>query len=240
MIYAGISEQGKRERNEDMLFLPNKGEVSLVIVADGMGGHNAGRTASRIAVETASARVIHGGGLPPETLLREAAQEANQAIYDHAHKVRECRGMGTTMVMALLFRSHYVVANIGDSRLYHYKDDRLFQITKDHSYVAEMVAAGYITPEQALTHPQRNIITSALGAREMEKMDVFDNAWKENDILLLCSDGLYTALESREMARVLKEEQDLQTACSTLVQLASYGSSDNITVVLVKNNEEAC
>ncbi len=238
MIYAGLSEQGKRSRNEDSLYLPPRGEVSLVIIADGMGGHNAGFTASRLAVETASQSVMRGGGMKPEALLRRAAEEANRAIYEQARTVRECRGMGTTMVMALLFRSRYTVVNIGDSRLYHLRKDGLWQITKDHSYVAEMVAAGFITPEEALEHPQRNIITSALGSREIDKLDVFENNWQESDILMLCSDGLYASLEHKEIERILREESDLQAACETLVQNALYGgSTDNISVILVKNEE---
>lgn len=238
MIYAGLSEQGKRMKNEDSLYLPVKGEVSLVMIADGMGGHNAGFTASRLAVETASECVKRGGGLRPDALLRKAAEEANQTIYEHSRSTKECRGMGTTLVMALLFRSRYTVVNVGDSRLYHLREDGLFQITKDHSYVAEMVAAGFITPEEALTHPQRNIITSALGTKEIDKLDVFEKDWAENDILMLCSDGLYASLEKKEMERILREENELQAACEALVKNALYGgSTDNISVILVKNEE---
>ncbi len=238
MIYAGLSEQGKRSQNEDSIYLPSRGEVSLVIIADGMGGHNAGSTASRLAVEAASSCIKRGGGAKPELLLRNAADEANKVIFEHSCSSREFRGMGTTLVMALLFRSRYNVANVGDSRLYHLREDGLVRITKDHSYVAEMVAAGFITPEEALTHPQRNIITSALGTREIEKIDFFENPWTENDILMLCSDGLYTALDNKEIERILREEDDLQSACRELVQNALYGgSTDNISVILVKNGE---
>lgn len=239
MIYAGLSEQGKRSKNEDSIYLPARGSVSLVAIADGMGGHNAGFTASRLAVETASECVKRGGGLRPGALLRKAAEEANSAIYEQARSDRACRGMGTTLVMGLLFRSRYTALNVGDSRLYHLRPDGLVQITKDHSYVAEMVAAGVISAEEARTHPQRNIITSALGARSIDKMDIFEKKWDEGDILMLCSDGLYGALEEREMERILREEgEDLQAACASLVQNALYGgSSDNISVVLVQNRE---
>lgn len=238
MIYAGLSEQGLRNRNEDCIYLPQRGEVSLAIIADGMGGHNAGSTASSLAVETAVNSVKRGGGLKAEALLRRAAQEANTAVYEHAKAVHECRGMGTTLVMAMFFRSSYTALNIGDSRLYHYKNGDLYQITKDHSYVAEMVTMGLISPEAARTHPQRNIITSALGLRDIEKIDVFEQKWNKDDIIMLCSDGLYGSLLNEDMERVLREETDLQNACKTLVQIAAYGgSTDNISVILVKNEE---
>ena len=238
MIYAGLSEQGKRSRNEDSIYIPQHGEVSLAIVADGMGGHNAGATASRIAVENALACVKRGGGLKAEALLRKAALEANNAVYEHAKAVRECRGMGTTLVMALFFRSSYCALNVGDSRLYHYKNGKLQQITKDHSYVAEMVNLGLISEEDARTHPQRNIITSALGLREIEKVDVFESKWERGDLVMLCSDGLYGVLFQEDMERVLHEENDLNKACEELIKIASYaGSTDNISVILVKNEE---
>lgn len=238
MIYAGLSEQGKRSRNEDCIYIPQRGEVSLAILADGMGGHNAGSTASSMAVESAQSSVKRGGGIKAEALLRRAAQEANTAVYEHAKAVRECRGMGTTLVMAMFFKSSYTALNIGDSRLYHYKDEGLFQITRDHSYVAEMVTLGLISPEAARNHPQRNIITSALGLREIEKIDVFEQKWYKDEIVMLCSDGLYGVLLKEDMERVLKEEADLQKACETLVSIAAYGgSTDNISVILVKNEE---
>lgn len=238
MIYAGVSIQGKRSRNEDCIFLPRDDRLPLAIVADGMGGHNAGYLASRIAVDAAVKTIEHGDFSRPMELLRHAADEANHAILMHADRDYTCRGMGTTMVMALLFPAYYIVANIGDSRLYHFHNDTLIQITRDHSYVSEMVAAGFITPEEARTHPQRNIITRALGAPEMEQIDLFENAWQPGDILFLCTDGLYGSLDIRDIERVLREEKDLQAACDTLVQIASYGgSTDNISVVLAGNEE---
>lgn len=238
MIYAGVSVQGRRNRNEDCIFLPQNGGLPLVIVADGMGGHNAGYLASRIAVDAAVRAVEKGDMDKPAELLQHAAEEANRAILAHADGDYTCRGMGTTMVMALLFTDHYIAANIGDSRLYHFHQDTLIQITRDHSYVWEMVHAGYITPEEARTHPQRNIITRALGTPDIGPIDLFENPWQPQDMLFLCTDGLYGSLDARDIERVLREEEDLQTACETLVQIASYGgSTDNISVVLSANKE---
>lgn len=239
MIYAARSETGKRYQNQDVLFVPSRGEVSLFIVADGMGGHNAGSVASRLATDTVEAEIKKGGASTPDTLLLNAVGAANRAVLAYADSDRNCRGMGTTMVAALVFQTKYVVANVGDSRLYQMADGILHQVTRDHSYVAELVAAGEITPAQAAVHPRRNIITRALGTRNDERIDIFKCEWARGDILLLCSDGLYGSFDDREMARILNEaDDDLDLACDTLVQEALYnGSTDNISVILIKNKE---
>lgn len=239
MRYAAKSEQGKRIRNEDSLFIPTRpGEIALAVVADGMGGHNAGSTASALAVETVVGELKRGGMGSPEELILSALAKANTAIYDYSVRVPNCRGMGTTLVLAMAFKSRYIAANIGDSRLYYFNGSELKQITEDHSYVAELVAAGHITREQAMHHPRRNIITRALGTREQEQADIFKGSWESGDMLMLCSDGLFGVLEDVEMARVLREEPDLQQAAERLVENALYGgSTDNISVALIRNEE---
>lgn len=240
MRYAARSEQGKRPQNEDNLFIPSRpGDIPLAVVADGMGGHNAGNMASSLAVETAVAELRKGGMGGPESLLQKALAKANSTVYTYSFTHPNCRGMGTTIVLALVFKSRYVAANIGDSRLYHFDGTDLTQISRDHSYVAELLAAGQITQEQALRHPRRNIITRALGTNETERADIFKGEWKQGDMLLLCTDGLYDVLDDRDMARVLRESASLEEACKELVDIALYGgSSDNISVVLVQNEAE--
>jgi len=239
LIYASRSETGKRYQNEDSLFVPARGELSLFIVADGMGGHNAGSVASRLATSVVETEMRKGGAATPDMLLLNALNAANNAVLEYASSDRNCRGMGTTMVAALVFQTKYVVANVGDSRLYHMHDGVLTQVTCDHSYVAELVAAGEITPEQAAVHPRRNIITRALGTREDEKIDIFKREWERGDTLLICSDGLYGSLDDYEMARLVRDaNDDLSSACDMLVENALYGgSADNISVILVKNME---
>lgn len=239
MRYAAISEQGKRVRNEDCLFIPSRpGEMALAVVADGMGGHNAGSTASALAVETVVAELRRGGMGSPEDLILAALAKANAAIYEYSLTNPNCRGMGTTLVLALAFKSRYVAANIGDSRLYYFNGRDLLQITEDHSYVAELVAAGHITREEAMRHPRRNIITRALGTREQEQADIFKGSWEGGDMLMLCTDGLFGVLGEGEMARVLREEADMEQACKRLVELAlDGGSTDNISVALIRNEE---
>ncbi|MBQ7113714.1 MAG: Stp1/IreP family PP2C-type Ser/Thr phosphatase [Clostridia bacterium] len=238
MIYAARSVTGKRANNEDSVYVPKYGEISLAIVADGMGGHSAGNVASALAVEHVAAELRKGGSGSPAGLVKNAVNRANTAVYQYAGSHPECRGMGTTLVLALIFKTRFIAANVGDSRLYHYHGGKLTQITVDHSYVAELLASGYITKEEALHHPRRNLITRALGTRANEKVDVFECAWEENDILLLCSDGLYSELDDRTMVEMIEKHSNLENACDALVKLAlNAGSTDNISVVLVKNGE---
>ena len=241
MIYASRSERGKREKNEDNVFTPAAGDPALVIVADGMGGHNAGELASEIAVSAVVDCIRDGSRslMNPIKSLNEAAKAANSAVYEYAAGDPDCRGMGTTLVMALLYDKKFVAANVGDSRLYHYNGKELSQVTTDHSLVAELVAAGYITREEALHHPRRNVITRALGTRPSENVDIFENRWRRGDILLLCSDGFYEVLPEEKIAQMLRESTNLQDTCNSFTQLAmANGSTDNISIVLVKNGGE--
>lgn len=239
MIYAYRSDKGLRQKNEDSFFVPEDGARPVVIVADGMGGHIAGEVASSTAVKKIAEYV--GGaepGLSTITLLRQAVGEANRVVYEYAMAHDKYSGMGTTIVMALLAPDKYTVANIGDSRLYHFDGLKLKRVTKDHSYVQELITAGLITEAQAKDHPQRNLVTRAVGTSRFEKADVGVRSWKNGDVLMLCSDGLCGSVDDREAERILRENNDLLDCCDKLTELAlSNGSSDNITVVLVKNAE---
>ena len=239
MRYAALSVTGKRQANEDSIFIPfDKNQVQTAIVADGMGGHKAGSLASSMAVE-AIVNYLNNGESCDEQALKTAVCKAGFAVYDHAKRNVECRGMGTTAVAVLLTSGDYVAANIGDSRLYHLADGQIKQITRDHSYVEELVRMGHITREQAAVHPNRNIITKALGTTPDEVPDMFRHKWKRGDMLLLCSDGFHGSVSPEETTRILKEETNLNEACEALVKNALYGgSTDNISVVLVLNEED--
>ena len=229
MKYCALSEKGKREHNEDSFFIPVHSEVALAAVADGMGGHKAGSTASSLALDVMVKDICRGGERSPEKLIGRAIDAANAAVF----------GLGTTLVLAMPFKTYYVAANVGDSRLYHYSEGVLRQISRDHSYVAELVEAGYITREQAAVHPRRNVITRAIGTSPRERADIFSENWKAGDILMLCTDGLSGTLSDEDMCRILKEETELDAACERLVMEAAYGgSTDNISVVLILNEEE--
>ena len=245
MLYAMKSIQGKREQNEDCVLLPQNGAPPLVAVFDGMGGHRAGNTASATAARLVSELSEGLGAVAEEPIvglmqrIEVIVQEVNARLFSLSCTSKSLKGMGTTMVLAFATLGEYIAANVGDSRLYHYGAGNFRQVTRDHSYVADLVDAGIITCEQAHTHPARNIITRALGTNEQEDIDLYRHPWAEGDILLLCTDGLYDALDEAEMRRILEDEQDLEQACDTLVKNALYdGSTDNISVILLKNRVE--
>ena len=239
MIYAFRSDKGLRKKNEDSFYVPDEGARPLVVVADGMGGHIAGEVASSMAIDTIVKTVNEiEEGQSSITVLRRAMSEANRVVFEASMKDDSLIGMGTTVVMALLAPDKYTVASIGDSRLYHFDGSRLRRITKDHSYVQELVSAGLITEEQAKEHPQRNLVTRAVGTSRFEKADAGVRSWRRGDTLILCSDGLCGVLDDSEMEAVVRSEKDLLDLRDKLSELAlERGSTDNITVIAVKNTE---
>ena len=236
MKYAGKTETGVRPQNEDNFMLLHTGALHAVAVSDGMGGHQAGEVASRLAVETLES-MLPDSGSDPETALSAAFSEANNVVHKQASMHDDQYGMGCTLVAAILEPKRFVAANIGDSRLYLYNGKELRQITHDHSFVAALVRRGLISEEEAKTHPQRNIITRAIGTESRVSADIFSCTWKKGDMLLLCSDGLSGVLDNAEMASYLHNCSDLDAACDALIRRAlEAGSRDNITVVLAVND----
>ena len=220
-----------RPINEDRYLVPEEGD-SIVLVADGMGGHKAGEVASETAAQTirACAVKMHGREISIKTALNWVRQ-ANQIIYRMANEKPECMGMGTTMTFLYFMDKHALLAHVGDSRCYRIRDGRIMQLTKDHSLVAELVRIGEITPEQARNHPYRNIITRALGTDDYVAVDAQDIPVEENDVYLLCSDGLSNYLEEDELLHAV-QNQPSDALCDHLVQIAlDRGGRDNITVV---------
>lgn len=236
MKYAYHTDIGKRLRNEDHFHVPTTGDsVPFVAVADGMGGHAAGFRASELAIEGLCELLQEDVLLNPVGQLRRIVQKVNQTIYLHAHTEDGCRSMGTTLTLALLLDGRYIAVNVGDSRLYHYDGTTLEQITVDHSLVAILVENGEITQEEAYHHPQRNIITRALGTRAYETIDVFDKTWDAGDLLLLCSDGLHGTLTDEHIRGVLDCGLSLEQTCELLIERSlRAGATDNITVVLAQ------
>lgn len=236
MKFAGKTETGLRPQNEDSFMLLHTDTLDAVAVSDGMGGHQAGEIASRLAVETLEEMLLSNHS-DAEAALSSAFVEANRVVHTRASLSDEMYGMGCTLVAALLKPEQFVAANIGDSRLYHFDGDRIRQVTHDHSFVAELVRRGAITPEEAKTHPRRNLITRAVGTETRVFADIFTCDWKQGDMLLLCSDGLCGVLDDAEMAAYLRNCTDLDATCATLIQRAlAAGSRDNITVVLAVND----
>lgn len=235
--YAKTDVGRKRSMNQDYFYCSEDVVGSfqnLFIVADGMGGHKAGDYASRLCVEQMVASVAQTQHATPVTIFEEAVNRANVAIYQESVEHIEFEGMGTTMVACTCQGDMLYVANIGDSRLYLIRD-RIEQITDDHSLVEELVKNGNLTESEAKVHPQKNIITRALGTEEVVSADYFEVSVKKGDLILLCSDGLSNMLDDDDMEYILKHSDTLEQAGETLISQANQnGGEDNITAVLVK------
>lgn len=227
----------KRQVNQDYVFAseePVGNLPNLFVVADGMGGHKAGDFASSFAVQILLHTILEDENQNPIKIIRNAVEEANRKVLEAAKQHAEMEGMGTTMVLVTIVDDYAYVANVGDSRLYLI-EDKILQITKDHSLVEEMVRRGLITKEEAKTHPDKNIITRVLGIGSEVEVDFFDIHLKENSTLLLCSDGLSNMVSDDDIWRIANTSRDLRETGMRLVSLANEnGGKDNIAVVLVQ------
>ena len=242
MVAAGKCVSGiTRKNNEDAIYL--SGNFSrlrdLYIVADGMGGYNCGEVASNCAIaafieyidqnykeETFSEDVLD--------LLIGAAQYANFAVYQKSVDDQSCNGMGTTFLAAVIQGGKIYIVHIGDSRLYLYRDGILRQVTKDHSFVMEMVKKGKLTLEEAAVHPKRNVITRALGVEGMAELDTYVEPLEGKDIILMCSDGLHAMIDDEQIQEILSRSASLDVQADALVDLANrMGGKDNISVILI-------
>ncbi len=233
-----VTDIGKnRKINQDFVFASNSpvGNLpNLFIVADGMGGHKAGDYASKCAVETICDMAGRSFEKNPLVILRKAIEVANEAIRTKAAEDDNYAGMGTTLVAATCLGRYLQVANVGDSRLYIVGEE-IRQITVDHSLVEEMVRMGGIDKETAKHHPDKNIITRALGAVETVDVDFFTIELQPGERILMCSDGLTNMLEDDEILKLVTSDADLEKKAGMLVQAANdRGGMDNITVVLIE------
>lgn len=234
-----ITDVGKRrEMNQDCVFASDRpvGKLpNLLIVADGMGGHNAGDLASRYAVETMVEYIRNAKKEErPIPILGAAIHTANDAVAEKARSDKKLEGMGTTIVAAVVQDEYLYVANVGDSRLYLI-DREIEQITRDHSLVEEMIRVGELKREDAKRHPDRNVITRAVGVHIPVKIDFFDVKLERGDIVLLCSDGLTNMVEDQEILRIVRKSSSLKEAAQKLVNEANKnGGKDNISVVLAE------
>lgn len=226
----------KRKQNQDYVFtseIPLGPLSNLFIVADGMGGHNAGDYASKHAIERIVEEVEKSKDSPVETLER-AIQSANRYIRVKSRENEDMNGMGTTVVAATITDDVMYVANVGDSRLYIINTE-IKQITVDHSLVEEMVRMGGINREQAREHQDKNIITRAIGAEDELEIDFFQVGLKKGDFILLCSDGLTNMIEDEDIRMILLGQKDIVGKAEALVEAANRnGGKDNITVVLIE------
>lgn len=228
----------KRTMNQDFVYAseePVGNLPNLFVVADGMGGHKAGDFASRYTVEVILKSVRTNRERNPIKIIRMAIETANARVLEKAESDENLAGMGTTVVVATVINHYIYVANVGDSRLYLIRD-KIQQITKDHSLVEEMVRIGEINREQARNHPDKNIITRAVGVRNRVSIDFFDMKLEKEDIILMCSDGLSNMIEDEEIEKIIREgREDLPEIALELVERANRnGGKDNIAVVLIE------
>ena len=240
MTYGAATDIGRvRNINEDNYAVSENTPFPFAIVADGMGGHKAGEKASLMAVETVCAELTEK--LTEEMDYVEAGEtarrafiEANSSIYNYSKLHYKVMGMGTTATLIMLHSDKLITAHVGDSRAYIIDDNGITQVTRDHSYVQELVMRGEITPEQAKHHPNKNYITRAMGAEEAVKVDIGIRPYNGEKVIL-CSDGLTNMLDDDEILEIINKCSDLHDAAETLIHRANEaGGNDNITVVVLE------
>ncbi|RKQ37435.1 Stp1/IreP family PP2C-type Ser/Thr phosphatase [Oceanobacillus halophilus] len=238
-----LTDRGKvRSHNEDAGGIYyNSHNHMLAVIADGMGGHQAGDVASQMAISLLQEKWEKTSAFDkPEKIeewLRATMDEINEKLFLHAQENKECEGMGTTIVVTIYVDDFLTVGHIGDSRCYLLNQDGFKQITEDHSLVNALVRSGQLSKEDAVHHPRKNVVLRALGSEAEVDTDIKTITVEEGDILLLCSDGLTDKLLDEELLEIIKQNEDLEKASKELVQLANNrGGEDNISLILLSKN----
>ena len=241
MVGFASSDIGKaREINQDYYSIPKpEDSLQLFILADGMGGYNGGEIASSLATASAKSyiennfdKIEHNKEAILE-LIKNAIEYANMVVFEKSKQEPNLEGMGTTLDICFIYNNKVYVGHVGDSRIYRIRGEIIRKLTKDHSYVQQLVEDGKITREEAEHHPKKNMLLKALGCTSMVEPDLRARNIETGDILLMCSDGLTNMVEEKEIYRVVRENPE--TATQVLVELANAaGGYDNITVVIIK------
>ncbi len=233
MIYYAKTHKGNvRKLNEDAVYIPENNDGFFAVLADGMGGHSAGDVASSLIV---SSIVSYFCDVDPSSmtakLVKDALSHANTLVFNESRANSNRKGMGSTATIAVFVSGRAYIGQVGDSRAYLYRQGTLSQITTDHSYVQMLLDKGLISREEAANHPQKNIITRAVGTDKDVEADVFTIELLKGDVILLCSDGLSNAVCDDEMAGILSH--NLQAAAERLIQAAlDNGGTDNVSAVI--------
>jgi len=242
-IGAATHTGTRKTENEDSydVVRPQSGRQypggTLLILADGMGGHAGGAVASRTAVETVKEGYLTATTGDVLGALKDAFRKANDAVLEKSSKDRSLSGMATTLTAVVIKNDLLFHAHVGDSRAYMIEGSNMTAFTEDHSYVASLVAAGAITEEQAETHPQRNLVTRAVGALSDLAIDTGagPEPLKKNQVIMLCCDGLFKMVPEKEILNIIESEKEPSRACEKLIERANdYGGPDNITVILAR------
>ena len=235
------SDVGKiREMNQDYYYISNSlDEIQLYMLADGMGGYNGGEIASKLAIQTAKSYIENNFNEIEKDkdsiiqLIGSSMEYANMVVYEKSKESKELEGMGTTLEICLIYNNRAFIGHIGDSRIYRIRKEFMRKLTKDHSYVQQLVDEGKITKEESINHPKKNMLIKALGCTEFIEPDSMVKGFIKGDILLMCTDGLTNMLTEDEIFKILKS--DLIDPSKELVQKANdAGGLDNITAVIIK------
>lgn len=229
----------ERKVNEDFYYISKpEDKIKLFILADGMGGYNAGEVASKMATEAVKEYIQKhfeknkSSKEEIEGLLRDAIEHANTVVYKKAQSKKDFAGMGTTLDVCLIYNSKIYIGHVGDSRVYRIRKEFMRKLTKDHSYVQTLVEDGKITKEEALTHPKRNMLTKALGCTPKAEPDVYTKTFIKDDIIVMNSDGLTNMVKENDIYNIIKENKEMATE-SLVKQANDNGGYDNITVVII-------
>jgi serine/threonine protein phosphatase PrpC len=244
LIMANRSDIGRvRHLNEDQSWVGQlDGGITLAVVADGMGGHQAGDVASQKAVDAFLGMLEQSPAKPEMTvqegkmLIRQAIAQANEAVFELASRNEKYHNMGTTIVAALVKNDNAIIGHVGDSRAYKISGGVITQLTSDHTLVNELLRSGQLSEEEAAHHPRRNVLTRAVGTDAQVDIDVQAVQWTSSDMLLLCSDGLSNMVSEQDMLQtVMSQQMGLEAKADHLIQLALHaGGDDNITVVILQ------
>jgi serine/threonine protein phosphatase PrpC len=230
-----------REINEDFCdaIIGSSIMKASFIIADGMGGHSAGEIASKMAVEHISRKIMENEGVFTEDsiseFLKNTIKEANDIIYEKSNAPGPFSGMGTTLIIAVFLSGNLYLGHVGDSRAYIIRKGEIRQLTTDHSYVEELVKNGSLSRTEAEKHPQKNIITRAIGCFESVEADICIYEVHKDDIYILCTDGLTNMLTDDKILEIVRNNEDLQSSCDELIDKANRnGGEDNITVIIIR------
>ena len=229
-----------REINEDYFFISYPDDpIQLFIVADGMGGYNGGEVASRLAVDSAKNYILSNYDKTNKDresltdLIKNSCQYANMVVYEKAQSKKELKKMGTTLDICLIYQNRAYISHVGDSRIYRLRKDFFRKLTKDHSYVQQLVDEGKITKEESVSHPEKNMLMKALGVSAFVEPDSMVKGFLKGDVILMCSDGLTNMVSEEEIRKIIQENPT--DATKLLVQRANdYGGKDNITAIIMR------
>lgn len=243
-VFAKTDIGQERKGNEDFFYISEeKDKIKLYIIADGMGGYNAGEVASKMAVQAAKEYIYNNFEKSKATkediinLINNSILYANDVVYKKSQEKKELEGMGTTLDVCLIYNNKIYIGHIGDSRVYRIRKDFMRKITKDHSYVQTLIEDGTITKEQAYHHPKKNMLTKALGCMAKVEPDVYVKTFINDDILIMTTDGLTNMIKEDEIYNIIKENP--KESYKKLVEKANEnGGYDNITVIIILNNKE--